>query len=201
MNDTVFAQIQLNGADNVSSYSGWADTLSGAPSNIDVREPYLKREGSYLYMYVGVGAGRAVQLRVKKADWASKAETVHLTRTENKGEVLVTTKSDGEGIAWFVGASDREKSAGNRTRPSISICNNYIIGTAGTSEGRPYMENFEIKLPGTSTAITGHSNNSSTISKVKLESISKVQLTTAVYGPSEPSGSAADGTLYFQISS
>lgn len=73
MNDTVYAQIQLNGADNIASaHKPECKDVSG----LVAREPYVYTESSYAYMYIGVSEGKAVDLRVKTADSASLAESV-----------------------------------------------------------------------------------------------------------------------------
>lgn len=181
MNDTVYAVVQLNGADNISDAWGSGTVDLRLTSDLSVREPYFKREHNYMYMYVGVGSGQAVNLRVKDADNAVLAASVNCGSTSNYASIKTES-----------------------SKPTLKISNTSktIAMNAETLQGTnlPMITGFVMQLP-SSNGITGHTDNSSTISRVKLSAISKIQLTNAVYGTAEPSGTADDGTLYFQISS
>lgn len=94
MSDTVYAVVQLNGSDDIAS--SWPNTVDlGLTSPLSVREPYFKRENNSIYMYVGVGDGRAeaVNLRVKTADAANESASVVCSSGDNSISIKAVSGS------------------------------------------------------------------------------------------------------------
>lgn len=207
-NETVFAQIQLNGSDNISN--SWSSPVNlGLSSPLSIREPYYKRENNYMYMYVGVGGGNAVELRAKQADKAdlsyelhTKASSSYATRVRI-GPSSEIDKQDGivDNFIWVYPAGQANVSAGQRTLPSVSIHYNSIIGTESSDNQRPSISGFNIQLL-SGTTLSG----AGTISGVRLYEIPRLTLkrgsTTSSknrgYGTALPT-TADPGEVFFLI--
>ena len=130
MNDTVYAQIQLNGADNITSARKPAlKNVSG----LVAREPYVYMQNSYAYMYIGVSEGKAVDLRVKDADQAVYSAKLN-TALMNDGtgtEVYIGRQGDStETIFWIYGHGEMTTPGNERQYASIAIHNDRIVGSA-----------------------------------------------------------------------
>ena len=184
MNDTVYAVVQLNGSDNIANT--WSNSIDlGLSSPLSIREPYYKREGSYLYMYVGTGvSGKAVELRTKNADNASCAATVSCRTPET---TLIINDKDGK--AALVAEN-------NTQSVSVSIDNSTIKGV-----GNPTITGFNIQLNNTNISGTGGYINSVPIINVPyltLERGSSSAKDNRGYGTHLPS-SAELGEIFFLI--
>ena len=184
MNDTVYAQIQLNGNDNVQ-YTGWKSTKE--ITGIDIREPYLERNGSYLYMYVGVDAGKAVDLRVKEADTALCANSVRAVGHD--GEISIAADGDASPLVYRLMMTDAQRRV-IMTASGIS---------ADASKGQyPTLSGFNIQL--SNCSLTGGQVQSTSLLGVNRLTLSDGgTLTSRGFGTSLPT-TALYGEVFFLIS-
>ena len=137
MSDKVYAQIQLNGDDQIGNVtSGITYKVNG----ITEREPYLYREGGHIYMYIGVEKGRAVPLRAKNADDATNATNASkassLLVKSNKSDltttyIVPTYNGTGASCIQLVQGDEYTKTAEERPNRNIQQFNFGIHGFAG----------------------------------------------------------------------
>lgn len=212
MNDTVYAQIQLNGADNITSARKPAlKDVSG----LVAREPYVYMQSSYAYMYIGVSEGKAVDLRVKDADQAVCSAKLNTALVDNGTGTEVYIGRQGNStqtIFWIYGHGELTTPGNERQYASIAIHNDKIVGsspretTIGTD--RPRLQGFNIDLTA-NCYINSYSDVPETnrgIKNVALSNISRLSLhrnstnnsDNRGYGTALPT-SAEVGEVFFLI--